>query len=226
MKKIYIILLFALALVVSSCFTSYVSNKQVMGVRQGMTQQDVENIFGKPDYRRFEGNVEEWEFRRDNGTPVLTSSPMTIIVQFVNAKVVSMDTFSGYGRHTPAPPVVVAPTVIANEPAPGRVPVEEIQVMSGSEFDDFIHKLKFTFMIDEQKKLVESMLQSHDVTSDQCVAIVKEVFHSSDQVDMMKKLYPYVRDKQNFNKVVDILFSSTYKDEIRKFIKEYHQTNK
>ena len=52
MKKIHIILLLALGLGVSSCFTSYISNKQVMGVQQGMTQRDVESILGKPDYRR------------------------------------------------------------------------------------------------------------------------------------------------------------------------------
>ena len=39
-------------------------------------------------------------------------------------------------------------------------------------------------------------------------------------------LYPYVRDKRNFNKVIDILFSNAYKDEMRKFIEEYHQNNK
>lgn len=44
MKKIHIILLLALGLGVSSCFTSYISNKQVMGVQQGMTQRDVESI--------------------------------------------------------------------------------------------------------------------------------------------------------------------------------------
>ena len=33
MKKIHIILLLALGLGVSSCFTSYISNKQVMGVQ-------------------------------------------------------------------------------------------------------------------------------------------------------------------------------------------------
>ena len=56
--------------------------------------------------------------------------------------------------------------------------------------------------------------------------IVKEISYTPDQVEMMKKLYPYVRDKQNFNKVIDSLFSTVYKDEMYKFIKEYHQTNK
>lgn len=40
MKKIHIILLLALGLGVSSCFTSYISNKQVMGVQQGSRMHD------------------------------------------------------------------------------------------------------------------------------------------------------------------------------------------
>ena len=94
------------------------------------------------------------------------------------------------------------------------------------EFDEFINKLKITVMNEDQKKLVDRMLRTYDVTSNQCVKIVKEISYTPDQVEMMKKLYPYVRDKRNFNKVIDILFSNAYKDEMRKFIEEYHQNNK
>lgn len=83
MKKIHIMLCLALGILVSGCFTSYVSTKQMMGIYQGMTQSQVESVLGKPDFRRFDGDMEEWEFHRDNGTPVLTSEPVTIIVQFV-----------------------------------------------------------------------------------------------------------------------------------------------
>ena len=164
MKKIHIILLLALGLGVSSCFTSYISNKQVMGVQQGMTQRDVESILGKPDYRRFDGDMEEWEFHRDNGTPVLTSEPMTIIVQFANKKVISMDTFKGYGRPSPHPVVVPPPTVTTVEVVPGHQP-EEIRLMTDTEFNNFIEKLKFTIMSDDQKRLIGQMLDKHDVTS-------------------------------------------------------------
>ena len=82
MKKIHIMLCLALGILVSGCFTSYVSTKQMMGIYQGMTQSQVESVLGKPDFRRFDGDMEEWEFHRDNGTPVLTSEPVTIIVQF------------------------------------------------------------------------------------------------------------------------------------------------
>ena len=70
MKKIHIILFFTLWVIASSCSTYYVSNKQVMEVQQGMSRQNVERILGKPDYRRFDGNTEEWEFHRVSSVPV------------------------------------------------------------------------------------------------------------------------------------------------------------
>ena len=157
--------------------------------------------------------MEEWEFHRDNGTPVLTSEPVTIIVQFVNREVVSMDTFKGYGRPAPMHSVVVPPAVNTTvEVFPNHEQVEEARLMTDPEFDEFINKLKITVMNEDQKKLVDRL--------------VKEISYTPDQVEMMKKLYPYVRDKRNFNKVIDILFSNAYKDEMRKFIEEYHQNNK
>ena len=61
MKNIHIILFFTLWVILGSCSTYYVSNKQVMEVQQGMSRQNVEKILGKPDYRRFDGDGEEWE---------------------------------------------------------------------------------------------------------------------------------------------------------------------
>ena len=208
MKKIHIMLCLALGILVSGCFTSYVSTKQMMGIYQGMTQSQVESVLGKPDFRRFDGDMEEWEFHRDR-------------------EVVSMDTFKGYGRPAPMHSVVVPPAVNTTvEVFPNHEQVEEARLMTDPEFDEFINKLKITVMNEDQKKLVDRMLRTYDVTSNQCVKIVKEISYTPDQVEMMKKLYPYVRDKRNFNKVIDILFSNAYKDEMRKFIEEYHQNNK
>ena len=64
MKNIHIILFFTLWVILGSCSTYYVSNKQVMEVQQGMSRQNVEKILGKPDYRRFDGGGEEWEYHR------------------------------------------------------------------------------------------------------------------------------------------------------------------
>lgn len=98
MRNISATLLLLLLILNGSCASYYISGKRVMEVQKGMTQQEVSQLLGKPDYRRFEGNFEEWEFRRDKVTPPITSIPMTIIVQFMNNEVISMDTYSGYGK--------------------------------------------------------------------------------------------------------------------------------
>lgn len=112
MKNIHIILILALGLVVSSCFTSYVSNSKVMGVTRGMLHQDVESILGKPDYRRFDGALEEWEYHKISS--VVYATPMTIIVSFIDGRVTGMDTFGGHGRPVPSQ-VVVSPAVRISE---------------------------------------------------------------------------------------------------------------
>lgn len=78
MKNIHIILFFTLWVILGSCSTYYVSNKQVMEVQQGMSRQNVEKILGKPDYRRFDGGGEEWEYHRISS--VLYGNSIKIIV--------------------------------------------------------------------------------------------------------------------------------------------------
>ncbi len=93
MKNIHIILFFTLWVILGSCSTYYVSNKQVMEVQQGMSRQNVEKILGKPDYRRFDGGGEEWESHRISS--VLYGNSIKIIVYFADGRVTGMDTFNG-----------------------------------------------------------------------------------------------------------------------------------
>ncbi|MDE6162376.1 MAG: DUF4476 domain-containing protein [Bacteroides sp.] len=228
MKKIHAVLFLSLILLCSACFTSSnMSGKMLMSIQQGMTPLEVCNVFGaEPDFRRFDGNSEEWEYRRYSTSA--NAGWSIVLIQFTDGRVSGMDSFKDRSMEMNATTVVPpSPTAVATVGAfPNRYPVKEIRVMSDSEFEKFHDKLKFTIMGNEQKKMIERMLQKHDVTSAQCVEMVKEISYTPDQVEIMKKMYPYVKDKQNFNKVINILFSDTYKDEVRKFIKEYYQNNK
>ena len=89
MKNIHIILFFTLWVILGSCSTYYVSNKQVMEVQQGMSRQNVEKILGKPDYRRFDGGGEEWEYHRISS--VLYGNSIKIIVYFADGRVTGME---------------------------------------------------------------------------------------------------------------------------------------
>ena len=87
MKNIHIILFFTLWVILGSCSTYYVSNKQVMEVQQGMSRQNVEKILGKPDYRRFDGGGEEWEYTGFLQCFTATRSRLLYILQMEELRV-------------------------------------------------------------------------------------------------------------------------------------------
>ena len=224
MKKIQVIMLLSLVMLTSACFTTstYMSGKKLMSVKQGMTTDEVRSIFGgEPDFRRFENGFEMWEYRRFSTT---AGEWTTVLVNFTDGRVTGLDSFAdrNAGVNTPPPPVVVTPV----GPIPEGKRIERIQVMSDGQFEKFLDKVKFTVITDEQKRIIESSLKQHDFTSAQTLLLLKEIFMSDDKMEMMKKMYPYVTDKQNFGKVINLLSYSGDKDEIRKFIDEYHTKNK
>ena len=87
MKNIHIILFFTLWVILGSCSTYYISNKQVMEVQQGMSRQNVEKILGKPDYRRFDGGGEEWEYHRISSVLYGNSTRLLYILQMEELRV-------------------------------------------------------------------------------------------------------------------------------------------
>lgn len=224
MKKLHLVLLLSLTLVCSACYTSsYMSGKLLMSVQQGMTPNEVRSIFGTdPDFRRFDGGNEEWEYRRYS--PAGNAGWSIVLIQFTDGRVSGMDSFKDRSLEMNLATVTTpSPTAVTTiEAFPNRQLTQDIQVMSNEEFDRFLSKVKFTVMSDEQKKLIGQALKRHDFTSDQTLQLMKEIFMSDDKVEMMMKMYPYVTDKRNFNKVVDLLSFSGDRDKVHKFIDEYH----
>lgn len=220
MKKIHTILFLMLGMILSSCSTYYVSNKQVMEVQEGMTRQNVENILGEPDYRRFDGGIEEWEYRRVSS--VLYQTLMTIIVSFEEGRVVGMNTFNTEERLPPAP-VVMPPSVVVTPPAdylPER-PYRKT-LMTREEFDSFFRDYSMEIMDDAQVRFINDALNDYNFTSDQCKMMIGEIIMPDAQMKVMKKMYPQVVDKKNFDQVVNELNSSFDRDEMKQFLSEYH----
>jgi hypothetical protein len=96
MKKSIIIFSLFFSLFFSSCGMMKSSVSDLMqNVQVGMTKQDVQNLFkGKPDFRRFEDNKEEWSYRRYS---ILNNDYTVIIIRFLDGKVIGMDSFKDPG---------------------------------------------------------------------------------------------------------------------------------
>ena len=89
-----------LGIVMSSCaglFTT-VADKAA-SIEVGMTKQEVTTKMGAPQYRRFDGKRDEWEYR----TLLNNDDYDVVILHFYNNRVVSMDSFREVRHHHPHP---------------------------------------------------------------------------------------------------------------------------
>ena len=61
----------ALALIISSisfcsCGSYMTGKSAIMKVEKGMAKKEVVSLLGEPDFRRFDEQVEEWEYKKTN----------------------------------------------------------------------------------------------------------------------------------------------------------------
>ncbi|MDR0892994.1 MAG: DUF4476 domain-containing protein [Mediterranea sp.] len=207
MRTLHQAVVLGMAIVLAGCETYQAS--AIMRIHEGMTQQDVTNLLGSPDFRRFNNGVEEWEYRQ-YGT---FQKARTILVSFADFKVTGMDSFATPVSQTPAPAAVIP--VMPATPSAFR----HATLMNGIEHNDFIREYRFAIDRDSRIRMLDGMLQKHNLTSEQCAEIVDKT-PTIDQLKIAKKLYPYIRGERNSEQIIKVLFSSFDQDEMRNFIKE------
>ena len=100
-------------------------------------QQEVKTILGKPNYRRFDGAMEEWEYRG-----YLSKAGHSVIcVNFIDNRVVGLDSFrDGAPTAPPAPSfsLGIGGTVTASDIAPAC----DYRAMRNDEFARFLNDVK------------------------------------------------------------------------------------
>lgn len=93
MKKTIVLLCLACGLLLGSCIPPSYSfgtlHKHLMDIRSGMSETEIISLLGKPDYRRFDGNREEWEYRNS----AVLNDPSIYRITFVDGKVNSFDSY-------------------------------------------------------------------------------------------------------------------------------------
>ncbi|MBQ9668863.1 MAG: outer membrane protein assembly factor BamE [Prevotella sp.] len=99
MKK-KILTMMMLTTMVSACGTlmSTMSERSAR-IEQGMTKDEVQKALGKPDYRRFDRDREQWEYRQH----LLNGDHDVMLVDFEDGRVVSLDSF--YEHHPQLPEI-------------------------------------------------------------------------------------------------------------------------
>lgn len=226
MKKIHVLIVLSILILFTSCgmTNTFLSSHKLQEIQLGMTRQEVKNVLGTFDYRRFNGDSEEWEFHRymDAGWSI-------VIVEFVDGKVASMDTFERPVPPAPAPQqgVTVVPVPVSGTSyGEGGRPRPHRKAMNKEEFAGFVDGMKRQFTTSDRISYIEKAVPYHWFTSTQCARLVKEFSFSDEQAKIAKTIYPHVVDKENFNVVFDVLPFGFNKDGVIEYVKQYNKKNR
>lgn len=97
MKKLRkLTLVSVLAMALSSCASLFTNvADKAASIEVGMTKEEVTAKMGKPQYRRFDGNRDEWEYR----SLAQHEDYDVVILHFYNGRVISMDSFRDMRHH-------------------------------------------------------------------------------------------------------------------------------
>ena len=87
------LLAIAICLLASGCSTLFTASKKdtVSHIRPGMSKEQVEGMLGSPDYTRFDGGIEQWEY---GSFYYVDSHSVNVIIDFDNGRVIALNTFN------------------------------------------------------------------------------------------------------------------------------------
>lgn len=192
---------------------TFVQSKQVLNqVHAGMTTEEVSRILGQPDYRRFNRDMEEWEYRK-----WLSGSDAVVIVSFEDGRVISMDSFER--------PQAVSPTV---PPVAQDSPLKEPEVhpshphrfprISNAEFEAFYRKVKAEPFSDNQSDMIQALSKSKRLTCCQCAQLLTFFSFDDEKIATFRWFAPHLVDKENYREIQKQFGFSFDRDEVKKVL--------
>lgn len=186
---------------------TYVQSKHILDeIHPGMTYEQVSNIMGKPDYRRFNREHEEWEYRK-----WLSGSNAIVIVGFEEGRVTSMDSFEN-PQSSQTPPTPVTPVVIPEQhpsyPA-------KLYRMSDAEFQKFYQEVKSEPFSDERNDMIRALSQSKRLTCRQCAQLLTFYSYEDEKMTAFQWFAPHIVDKENYKEIQKQFDFSSGQDKVK-----------
>ena len=190
-----------LSLVLGSC-GSLMDNNILLSIHKGMTQEEVTKLLGRPDYRRFDEQGEQWEYRKGGG---IGHYGTTILIDFKNNLVSNLDSFES----VPTPPAVaVCPPAQANYP----------QITSDNDFQQLYNKIKQKPFKDEQLDILSLAAGHRWFSCQQCVRLMSIYTFDDDKLKVLQILATRIADKENYDKIINSLDFLSSEDKAKEML--------
>lgn len=202
------------AFVLSACSSLFYPKGNVLEkIETGMSPKEISALLGKPEYRRLNYGLEEWEYRKYLNA--LDGEATVIIVRFEDNRLVYMDSFKDSERQmpansTPATPPPATPIVVPvrpEYPAIGRP-------LSEQRFNEFYNKVKERPFKDEQMKLMRAGVENKYFTCRQCARMMSLYPFDDDRLEVLRLFAPRIVDKENYDVIERALDSLIERDKV------------
>lgn len=205
----------ASGLCMSSCGSFMVANTDVLGqIKQGMSQEEVIDLLGTPNYRRIKGDVEELEHNKNLWG---NSGQTTVITRFANNRLIFLDSFPTPAATTdPQPPVVIAPTTPDNGQCAHRP--GKYRPMSSTEFEQFYQQVRKESFKQEKLEYISIGASRNSFSCDQCIKMMKLFTFDDDRLAVLEVFAHRIYDRGNFIKIIDCFTFSQSKDKAKSLL--------
>ena len=199
-----------------SCSNAFYSSSNVLGqIKQGMSPQEITQLLGKPEYRRLDYDIEEWEYRKK--TSILDNEATVIIIRFENERLIYLDSFKASERQSPVPVASATPSSPSSVVIGIGRPSSPIgPPMSDNRFEEFYNQVKSSIFKSEQMKLIHTGVKDRLFTCKQCARMMSLFTFDDDKFKVIKIFAPYLTDKENYDIITDnFLLSSDRKKALK-----------
>lgn len=201
-----------LCALMSSCGSTLTlkNNNDFMQIKQGMTQAEVREILGKPSYQRFNENMEQWEYQK---THAISGQETTILVDFIDGHVSSMDSFNTTPMTVtpaPAPPVE---TIVIEKP---QRPNKHLRPMNKEAFSNLYETIKRKSFDDERMELLSVGIVKSYFSCDQCAGLISLFTWDDNKMKAIDLMADRLVDPENGEVIVKQLSSMFKQDDARK----------
>lgn len=200
----------AIAMGCTSCSSLFydVKTDVLHDIHQGMSRQEVTALLGKPKYRRFDLDLEEWEYNKN----LSKSGYTTIIVSFEGDKVFALNSFPGSRPATPSVTVTSGDMMITT-PATECTPV-----IHPENFQAFYEKVKSRPFKDDQLEMMGAFAAKHRLNCRQCARLMSLYTFDDDKMKVLRIFASGLTDRDNYTEILDVISSLFKKDDAKKLI--------
>lgn len=209
-----VLLAIVICLLASGCGSLFTASQKdtVSHIRPGMSKEQVEGMLGSPDYTRFDGGIEQWEY---GSFYYVDSHSVNVIIDFDNGRVIALNTFNTppVAPVPPVPPVVAVPSTVHAE--------QHFMLSNEKQFEKFYHCMKEEPFTSGRLNMLEKEVRHTDFTCEQCIRLMNLNTFDDDKLKMLRLLAPVLSDPENSSEILDSLDFLSSKDKAKKILQEH-----